>query len=110
MVRLNTSPGDTIWTRRINGTGSRKDLLYKVINTNDGNYAMCGYSTSYGAGTEDVLIIKMDDNGNILWTKTWAGPVETARAGDRQTSDNGYIVCGYTTSLRRNTSTASSSS
>lgn len=97
VVRLNTS-GDTIWTRRINGTGSRKDLLYKVINTNDGNYAMCGYSTSYGAGTEDVLIIKMDDNGNILWTKTWGGTGRDRAQEIVQTSDNGYIVCGYTTS------------
>src|SRR6187399_2340904 len=40
VVRL-TPDGDTMWTRRFNG--GKKDVFYKVINTNDGGFVMCGY-------------------------------------------------------------------
>ncbi|HRH66738.1 MAG TPA: hypothetical protein PLU53_10615, partial [Bacteroidia bacterium] len=97
VVRMNTS-GDTLWTKRLNGPSSRKDLLYKIINTADGGYALCGYSTSYGSGSDDAYWMKMDGNGTVLWTKTWGG-IGKDRAQDIiQTSDGGYAITGYTTS------------
>lgn len=97
VVRMNTS-GDTLWTKRINGTSSRKDLFYKVINTADGGYAFCGYSTSFGSGSDDAYWVKTDASGNITWTKTWGG-IGRDRAQDIiQTSDGGYAITGYTTS------------
>lgn len=94
VVRMNAL-GDTLWTRRINGPNSRKDLLYKVINTTDGNYAMCGYSTSFGSGSEDAYFLKMNDAGTILWSKTWGGSGRERAQEIIQTSDNGYMICGY---------------
>lgn len=97
IVRLNTA-GDTLWTRTINGTASRKDLLYKVINTSDGGFAFCGYSTSFGNGSEDAYIVKTDGNGNILWQKTWGGNARERAQEILETSDGGLAICGYTTS------------
>lgn len=96
-VRLNTA-GDTLWTRTFNGTASRKDLFYKVINTSDGGFAFCGYTTSYGTGSDDALWVKMDANGNILWTKIWGGTGKDRAQDIIQTLDGGFVIVGYTTS------------
>ena len=45
VVRMTTS-GDTLWTYRQNIGLSKKDLFYKVINTADGGFALCGYTSS----------------------------------------------------------------
>lgn len=97
VVRMNTS-GDTLWTKRMNGPSSRKDLFYKVINTADGGFAFCGYTTSYGSGSDDAWWVKTDANGNVQWINTWGG-VGKDRAQDIiQTSDGGYAITGYSTS------------
>lgn len=97
VVRMRTA-GDTIWQKRINGTNSRKDLLYKVINTSDGGFAYCGYSTNNGAGNDDAYFMKTDSLGNIEWVNYWGG-VGKDRAQDIiQTPDGGYAIAGYSTS------------
>lgn len=97
VVRM-TTLGDTMWTKRINGPASRKDLFYRVINTNDGGFAFCGYSTSYGAGSDDAVWAKMDAAGNMQWIKFWGGAGKDRAQDIVQTSDGGYAITGYTTS------------
>ncbi len=95
VVRLDIN-GDTLWTRSFNG--GRKDLFYKVINTSDSGFVMCGYTSSYGNGSDDSYYMKIDAAGNELWHFTYAG-VQKDRAQDIiQTSDGGYAMCGYTNS------------
>lgn len=96
-VRMNTA-GDTIWTKRINGSNSQKDLFYKVINTSDGGFAFCGYSNNNGVGNEDAWILKMSSTGNIEWTKYWGGTGRDRAQDIVQTSDGGFAITGYTTS------------
>jgi hypothetical protein len=96
VVRMTTA-GDTLWTKRINGTNNGKDLLYKVINTNDGGYAFCGYSTNNGIGNDDAYFMKMDANGNVLWSKYWGGAGKDRAQDIIQTSDGGFAIAGYTT-------------
>ena len=94
VVRLNIY-GDTIWTRTFNG--GRKDIFYKVINTTDGGFVLCGYQT-LGNALSDAYYMKLDANGNMLWQFTYGG-AGTERAQEIiQTSDGGYAMCGYTNS------------
>ena len=96
-VRMTTA-GDTLWTKRINGSNSRKDLFYKVINTADGGFAFCGYSTNNGAGNDDVYYLKMDANGNIEWSNYWGGAGKDRAQDIIQTLDGGYAITGYSSS------------
>ncbi|TAH41094.1 MAG: T9SS type A sorting domain-containing protein [Bacteroidetes bacterium] len=96
-VRMTTA-GDTLWKKRINGSGSRKDLFYKVINTADGGFAFCGYSTNNGAGNDDVYFLKMDGSGVIQWSNYWGGPAKDRGQDIIQTADGGYAITGYSTS------------
>jgi len=57
---------------------------------------MVGYTQSYGAGDEDIWLIKTDSNGNMLWNKTFGGILCDMGRSVQQTSDGGYIIAGYT--------------
>ena len=66
----------------------------------DGGYVVCGSSTaaSTGHGWQDYLIVKIDANGNKVWSKTYGGSSgETVMSiiGD---TDGGCIVTGRTSS------------
>ena len=90
-------PGDTLWTRTYGG--SADDQGYFVQQTSDGGYVITGETSSFGAGTWDVWLLKTDANGDTLWTRTYGGSsFDLARSVD-QTSDGGYIIAGQTMSF-----------
>jgi hypothetical protein len=60
---------------------------------------LAGYTNSFGAGRNDIFLIKTDANGNISWAKTYGGTSGDYAYSVRQTSDGGYIVAGYTSSF-----------
>ena len=97
VVRINTI-GDTLWTYRQNIGLSKKDLFYKIINTSDGGFAMCGYTNSITGLSDDVLITKINSSGQFMWTKTWGGSGKDRAQDIIQLADNSYAIVGYTTS------------
>ena len=88
--------GDTAWTRTYGGTG--RDAGYSVQQTADGGYIIAGYTESYGAGGNDVWLIKTDTSGDTTWTRAFGGSHHDEGYSVRQTADGGYIVVGYTKS------------
>lgn len=59
---------------------SGSDFPSEMMVTQDKGYLICGYSNSsggdipdhYGSGfSNDIVIIKTDSLGNILWSKIW---------------------------------------
>ena len=79
--------------------GSRVEMGYSVQQTSDAGYIVTGYTTSYGAGRNDVYLIKTDAVGDTLWTRTYGGTHNDEGYSVRQTSDGGYIVAGVTASF-----------
>ncbi|MBI5541071.1 MAG: T9SS type A sorting domain-containing protein [Bacteroidia bacterium] len=86
--------GDTIWTRKIGGTGDEYGL--SITKASDSGYIAVGFTGSFGAGGNDVYLIKFNDNGDTLWTRTFGGPEGNAGFFISQTNDNGYIITGST--------------
>lgn len=91
------SNGDTSWTKRFGG--DLNELPYSAQQTSDDGYIITGYTYSYGAGSGDVWLLKTDSNGNLLWSNTFGGVSNEAGQCVIETSDNGYIVCGFTYSF-----------
>ncbi len=89
--------GDTIWTRTFGGT--QLDYGYSVAQTADGGYVVTGYTMSFGAGEQDVYLVKTDANGDTIWTRTFGGASRDCGYSVRQTADGGYAITGYTWSL-----------
>ncbi|MBN4051482.1 hypothetical protein JYU16_01575, partial [bacterium AH-315-M05] len=89
--------GDTIWTKTYGGSGS--EYGYSVQQTADGGFIVTGSTSSYGAGSGDVYLIKTDANGDTLWTKTYGESGLEFAYSVRQTTDLGYIITGGTNSF-----------
>jgi hypothetical protein len=94
LIKTN-SIGDTLWTKTYGGTSS-PDQGFAVQQTNDGGYIITGLTMSYGAGGSDVYLIKTNSSGDTLWTKTYGGVDFDAGNSVVQTTDDGYIITGYT--------------
>jgi hypothetical protein len=86
-----TSP-DTMWTKQIGGTGEEYALC--VEQTSDGGYIICGTTYSFGSGGSDIWLIKTNEFGDTLWTKTYGGDGDDHGTSVKQTDDNGYILTG----------------
>jgi hypothetical protein len=62
--------GNQIWNKTWGGIGNDGG---NVITGNGTHIYIAGYTASYGAGSNDVLMMKWDTNGSVIWNKTWGG-------------------------------------
>lgn len=92
VLRLNAT-GDLIWEKEYGGTGNDEGKC--IQKTSDGGYIIAGYTDSLGNGGEDVYILKLDQNGSVLWQKTYGG-IGNDRANCIQQTSDGYVITGYT--------------
>jgi uncharacterized delta-60 repeat protein len=92
---LNTSAAQ--WAKTYGG--SDLDFAYSIQQTSDGGYIVAGGTSSFGAGSVDFWVLKLDSSGNIQWQKTYGGSSDDRAYSIQQTSDGGYIVAGKTTSF-----------
>ena len=88
--------GNKEWEKTFGGSGW--DYAYSVQQTTDGGYIIAGTTDSYGAGGEDVYLVKADASGNKEWEKTFGGSGWDNAYSVKQTTDGGYIVAGTTDS------------
>ncbi|MFC1547975.1 T9SS type A sorting domain-containing protein [Candidatus Neomarinimicrobiota bacterium] len=86
------STGDTLWTKTFGG--SEFDSGYFVQQTSDNGYIITGSTKSYGHGNADVYLIKSNETGDTVWTRTFGGSGFDAGYSVQQTSDDGYIIIG----------------
>ncbi|MEO8148932.1 MAG: T9SS type A sorting domain-containing protein [Bacteroidia bacterium] len=84
------------WSRVFGGTGTEEAI--SLIQCNDGGYAICGKTSSYGQGSNDAMLIKTDSNGNLLQMKVYGGSNDERLLHIHQTNDNGLILSGSTAS------------
>jgi hypothetical protein len=98
VVKLDVT-GNVQWTRTIGGGSNDYGNLISIIQTSDGGYAVAGVTYSFGAGSSDVYVVKLNGSGNIQWTRTIGGGYTDSGYSIIQTTDGGYAVAGYTNSF-----------
>jgi len=88
--------GNIEWYKTFGGI--QWDCGFSLCLTDDGGFALVGYTESYGAGDKDIWLIKTDANGNEEWNKTFGDTAKDYGNSICKTSDGGFIITGYTTS------------
>jgi len=89
--------GNVIWSRVYGG--SNADGAYSLQQTTDGGFIIGAHVNSFGAGQHDVYLIKINNSGDTLWTKTFGGPGEDRFRELHQTADGGFILVSETLSF-----------
>jgi hypothetical protein len=99
IVKLN-SIGDLIWENKYGGT--QLDIANSIVETQDGGYLIAGMSHSndndfignYGFG--DGKIIKLDSDGNMIWSKNYGGSNQDEIKSIISNLDGTFILIGST--------------
>lgn len=93
------SIGDTLWTKAIGGA-TTIEWATMIRQTTDGGYIITGVSpASFSPGTNNIILVKTDGSGNLVWSKIYGGLAPDRGYAVEQTSDNGYIITGRTESF-----------
>jgi len=88
---------NVLW-RRAYGGGSR-DWGSSVQLTRDEGFVMSGHSYSFGAGGQDVYLMKTNSLGDTLWIRTYGGSGNEKAHRVEATADGGYLVSAETRSF-----------
>ncbi|XZF12883.1 T9SS type A sorting domain-containing protein [Chitinophagaceae bacterium MMS25-I14] len=103
VVKLSAT-GNIEWQKTLGGSDIEEPHF--IQQTEDGGYFVAGYTVSVdddvtnhhgSTPNADGWVVKLDASGNIVWQKTLGGSGADGVFSARQTTDNGYILSGYST-------------
>ena len=90
------------WEKSLGGSGD--DWGKSTQQTSDGGYIVIGYSNSSDGdlsgnhGNNDIWVVKLDSIGIIQWQNNFGGSDYEEAYSALQTTDNGYIIAGWSMS------------
>lgn len=96
LIKTDTN-GDTLWAKTYGGNDW--DIGISVIQTYDGGFIISGQTSSFGNGSSDVYLIRTNDIGDTLWTKTFGGTQDEAGNSIIENTDGSFIIVGSTLSF-----------
>lgn len=86
------------WQKTYGGTST--DQPYDIIEAADGDFVVAGFTGSYGPGSNNYWILKLNPgDGSIDWQKVYGGDNGDVAYSVSETSDNGFAVGGSTFSF-----------
>ena len=96
LIRTNSN-GDTLWTNSFGGTDD--DGFNSAIElTPGGNIIACGFTESYGAGGNDIYLVKTNAAGNMVWNKSLGALSDDNMYAMLMTSEGKLLITGSTLS------------
>ncbi len=87
--------GKKEWNQTYGGT--ENDVAKALIQTSDGGFALAGWTVSYGAGLQDMWLVKTNADGEKEWDQTYGGTENDLADATAliQTSDGGFALAGW---------------
>lgn len=89
--------GKVLW-QKIYG-GNSDDEAFDICESVDGGYVIVGRTFSSGTKSWEVYVIKIDNNGNVLWEKLYGGDGDDYGESIYPTKEGGYIIAGRSDSF-----------
>jgi len=90
-----TSAGVISWFKTV-GAASTYDYGFSLVQTYDSSFVVAGYTSSYGAGSKDLFLVKFTRTGSLSWAKAVGGPSDDIGWSIVETSDSCYTIAGET--------------
>ena len=84
--------GNKEWEKTFGG--EEGDGAFFIQETTDKCYILAGTTSSYGNGHPSIWIIKLNSEGDSIWTRLYEGKVVSTAQSIKQTADGGYIIAG----------------
>ncbi|MEA1962043.1 MAG: hypothetical protein U9N81_12385 [Bacillota bacterium] len=88
--------GKEKWDRELGG--KKFEEASCVRQTKDGSFIVSGYTDSFGAGGRDAYLANLNEDGVLVWQKTYGGTGSDGVSRVIQTKDRGYLLTGYSDS------------
>ena len=79
--------------------GDNYDWVKSIQQAGEGGYIVAGETSSFGAGKDDIWLLRLRPDGTVEWQKTYGGDKDDWAESVQQTTDGGYIVVGETESF-----------
>lgn len=105
VVKISDS-GELLWEQSFGGTGI--EISYGMTKTNDNAYVITGntFSTDTDVtnnhGESDIWLIKVDDDGNLIWEKTFGGTAFESAESVNLLAGGGFLIAGNSKSIDGN--------
>jgi len=91
------SGGNIEWQKTYGSSG--EDYANSIQATLDEGFIVAGATKSFGAGEEDIWVLKLDATGDVQWEKTYGGFSYDYAYEILQTPDKGFVLVGATFSF-----------
>jgi hypothetical protein len=85
--------GTILWDKRYGSAGI--DRFNAVIETKDSCFVLTGFHLN-AANTQSVLCVKVNPQGDVLWSRTIDNGFWCTGLSIQQTIDDGFILAGFT--------------
>jgi hypothetical protein len=82
------------WSTEYGDSGS--NAPYWIEECSASGYVVAGMWAGAAGDDYDGLLMRVDTDGDTLWTRTWGDTLENSLACVRETSDGGFILAGST--------------
>ena len=87
--------------------GDADEFAHAVALADDGGYVVAGETRTFGAGSQDGWLVKLDAHGREQWSRAYGGAESDVIYALQKTSDGGYILAGETHSTEGATASQS---
>jgi hypothetical protein len=88
--------GNPVWEKFYGGP--EEDGAYSIAGMPDGGFITAGDTKSFGMGAQNVYALRLDNNGDSLWSRTYGGIDHYTASDIAATSDSGAVMIGITDS------------
>ena len=93
--------GDEVWTKYLDEGFVEEG--FDVVATGDGSFTIAGNIQATQVSSIDAYLLRIDGNGNILWSNSFGGSQKDQAFGLTLTSDGGYLLVGRSNSFNDGT-------
>jgi hypothetical protein len=85
---------DSLWMRTYHRGNFEAGLSVQELSA--GGFIVAGRTQQIGTGEPDIYILRLDTDGDTLWTRKYGWPLVDEPSQVRETSDGNYIIVGKT--------------